>query len=44
MLSEHAGLSEALSEESIDQPDILESEEVPIVETKSDSGRQDLDL
>jgi len=38
MLSEHIGLSEALSEESLDQPEFLESEEAPILETKSESG------
>ena len=38
ILSENVGLSEALSEESLDQPEILESEEAPILETKSESG------
>ena len=38
MLSENIGLSEALSEESLDQPEFLESEEAPILETKSESG------
>ena len=38
MLSENIGLSEALSEESLDQPEFLESEEAPFLETKSESG------
>jgi len=38
MISENIGLSEALSEESLDQPEFLESEEAPILETKSESG------
>jgi len=38
LISENIGLSEALSEESLDQPEFLESEEAPILETKSESG------